>query len=105
MTTAKRPRLPGISCPHCGDRSIVRHSEQVTPIVRELRLVCDNVECGHTFVAQLTVIRTVRPSARPNPSVFLPSGDWSPPANDDAPPPANDEFPPAATVAAPPMTG
>jgi len=95
--TAKKPRLPGIHCPHCGARSIVRDSVQVTPIVRELRLVCDDVDCGHTFVAQLSVIRTVRPSARPNPNIHLPVGNWAPPpANDDAPAPANDERPPAA---------
>lgn len=101
--TAKKPRLPGIHCPHCGDRSIVRSSEQVTPIVRELRLTCDNIECGHYFVAQLSVIRTVRPSARPNPDVHLPCGDWTP-ANDTAPLPANDDKPPAAGDAAP-MSG
>ena len=103
--TAKKPRLPGIHCPHCGDRSIVRDSVQVTPIVRELRLVCDNIDCGHYFVAQLSVIRTVRPSACPNPDIHLPTGKWaSQPANDDTPAPANDERPPAATDAAP-MSG
>ncbi len=97
-------RMPGINCPHCGARSIVRSSEQVTPIVRELRMACDNLECGHTFVAQLTVIRTVRPSARPNPQIYLPTGDWTPPANDDAPQPDNDQLPPAASGTAP-LTG
>lgn len=96
-----RPRLPGIRCPHCGDRSIVRSSEQVTPIVRELRLTCENIECGHYFVAQLTVIRTVRPSARPRADIHLPQGDWKPPANDAGPLPANDDKPPAAAGADP----
>jgi hypothetical protein len=67
--------------------------------VRELRVVCANLECGHTFVAQLTIIRTVRPSVRPNPSVHLPQGGWSVPANDREPRPANDDKPPAAEAA------
>ena len=93
--TAKKSRLPGIHCPHCGSRSIVRTSEQVTPIVRELRLACDNIECGFTCVAQLSIIRTVRPSAKPNPTIHLPVGDWKP-ANDTGPLPANDDKPAAA---------
>ena len=100
--TAKRTKLPSIACPHCGERAGVRDSVQVTPIVRELRLVCDNLDCGHYFLAQLSVIRTVRPSACPNPDIILPVGKWTePPANDDTPTPANDEHPPAATEVAP----
>lgn len=99
MTNVKKPRLPGIHCPHCGERSIVRSSEQITPIVRELRLTCDNHECGHSFVAQLSVIRTVRPSAKPNPAIHLPVGEWKlPAANENVPAPANDQHPPAALV-------
>lgn len=71
----------------------------MTPTVRELRLVCDDLSCGHYFVAQLVVIRTVRASAKPNPNVHLPGGDWKVPANDTAPLPANDDKPPAATDA------
>ena len=95
--TTKRPRIPSISCPHCGDRSIVRDSVQVTPTIRELRLACDNDECGHTFLCQLSVIRTIRPSARPNPAVTIPCANptigllCTPPATDDTRQPANDD--------------
>lgn len=110
-------RLPGIHCPHCKNRSIVRDSVQVTDLVRELRLTCTHDDCGHTFVAQLSVIRTIRPAAQPDPSVRLPFGEWrsgpAKPANDDSPPieepraPANDEGGIAAAIGAtlaPPMT-
>lgn len=91
-----RGRLPAIHCPHCGERSIVRDSVAVTDMVRELRLNCMNDECGHTFVAQLSIVRTIRPAARPKLSVNLPFGEWRKrPANDDVPDAANDtEAPP-----------
>lgn len=89
---AYTPRVPAISCPHCASRSIVRSSEAVTDTVRELRMVCDNPDCGCQFVSQLSVIRIVRQSATPNPAVRIPFGRWpAQPANDDHPTPANDE--------------
>jgi DNA-directed RNA polymerase subunit RPC12/RpoP len=104
MTTAKRktcPRLPSLTCPHCGSRAIVRSNSVVTPIVRELRMVCTNdEECGCIFVGHLTATHIVRQSAIPNPSVTLPVKKWGVPANDTAPKPANDEQPPAAKGAA-----
>ncbi len=95
-------RLPGIICPHCNKRSIVRDSVQVTATVRELRLSCQNDDCGHTFVGQLSIVRTIRPAARPNPRVVLPFGEWrSRPANDDTRVPANDDTTPAAIEPSP----
>lgn len=90
------PRIPAIACPHCHTRSVARTGYEITDLVRELRMVCDNLECGHIFVVQMSVIRTLRPSAQPNPAVHLPFGTWraqpAKPANDDAPPlPANDD--------------
>lgn len=83
----------------------MRDSVRVTDLVRELRLNCTDDDCGHTFVAQLSIIRTIRPSYRENPSVRLPFGEWrSRPANDDVPEPANDsEAPPLPAATA--MTG
>ncbi|HET9511818.1 MAG TPA: ogr/Delta-like zinc finger family protein [Sphingomonas sp.] len=101
MTTKKKlTRLPAIHCPHCGTRSIVRDSVQVTELVRELRLVCENDDCGHSCVAQLSIIRTIRPAAQPRPDIRLPFGDWrsrpvvdvdGKPDNDNHPDPANDD--------------
>lgn len=90
------PRMPAIACPHCQSRSIVRNSCDVYDLVRELRMTCENIDCGHIFVAQLSVIRTLRPSSTPDPKVSIPFGEWrsrpATPANDDNPPlPANDD--------------
>lgn len=103
--------MPAIACPHCQTRSIVRNSCDVYDLIRELRMTCENVDCGHVFVAQLSVIRTLRPSAQPNPKVQIPYGEWrgrpAIAANDDNPPlPANDDHGIGAAlcaVFAPPM--
>ena len=63
-------------CPHCGSLAKMRTTRAVTPLFRELRFQCTNVDgdeaCGHTFVAALTIERTIVPSARPNPRIKLP---------------------------------
>lgn len=87
-----RSRLPGIKCPHCQSKTIVRDSQEVTLSVRELRLVCTDEDCGFSCVAQLSLVRQIRPSATPNPEVRLPFGAWSPkPANENHREPANDD--------------
>jgi len=68
---ATGPRL-SINCPHCGDKARVRTSRGETPLVREASLQCQNLECGHTFVAKLEITHTIAPSHRPNPEIVLP---------------------------------
>lgn len=89
-------RLPAITCPHCDAKSIVRTSTDVTKMVREIRLECTNGDCGHSFVGQLSVIRTIRPSRIPREGIHLPFanpnlvGPDAKPANDDEPHHGND---------------
>ncbi len=97
MTTRKTlTRLPAIVCPHCDSKAIVRNSADVTKMIREIRLECTNDDCQHTFVGQLSVIRTIRPSLMPRADVRLPFanpnliGPRSKPANDDEPQHANE---------------
>ncbi len=90
MSTTRR-RL--FVCPECGAKVSCRTSEQITPTVREARMLCDNDECGCAFVAQIVAVRLVVRGLVPNPHLHLPIGRWREPANDDAPPPpppAND---------------
>ena len=102
MTTKRTlTRLPAIPCPHCDTKAIVRDSIEITVMVRELRLSCTNDDCRHTFVAQYSVIRTIRPSDIPKEGVRIPFGAWSKkPANDDHPMPANDDNGLIAAIAA-----
>jgi hypothetical protein len=53
-------------------------------------MFCTNLACGHTFVAQFAVVRTLSPSAAPRSDVHLPIAPrpfFGKPAaaNDDAP--------------------
>lgn len=105
MTKTKRnytPRVPATTCPHCLTRSIAYDSVEIDRLTREIRYVCQNADCGHTFVAQLGIFRTVRPSMIPNPAIRLPHGQWrSNPANDDNRVPANDDNQPDAAEITP----
>ena len=83
-----RPRHGGTLrcvCPHCGQLAKVKTTFQMTSLVKELRYQCGNFFCGHTFVATLSINRTIVQSAMPDPRVKLPIGQPRPrkPAGDD----------------------
>lgn len=88
-----------LRCPHCDGLAKLRTSRDITPLYRELRFQCSNVEdlddqgaCGHTFVASLVIERTIVPSARPNPRIKLPIAAPRVRRFDSgAPAPANDD--------------
>jgi hypothetical protein len=75
----------------------VRSSGAISPLYRELQYHCSNDNCAHVFVCGLSVIRTVRGSLMPNPTVALP---FSPPRRAAPPIPANDDAPIAMPPAA-----
>jgi len=70
----RRLRMEGtrLPCPHCEAASEIRTSRMITSTMRESMYACTNLECGHTFVATLEIVRTLSPSATPNPLVCLP---------------------------------
>ena len=59
-------------CPHCKAKAQVRTSKEITPILREISYSCPDPECGHTFVVHAEAVRTLSPSAKPDPLVYLP---------------------------------
>lgn len=61
-----------LQCPHCKHPCVIRTSEQITVLTRQSVYCCVNAECGHTFVANTEIVRTLSPSATPDPSVNLP---------------------------------
>lgn len=61
-----------MACPHCDAQAEIRTSRIVSKTMRELAYACTNVECGHTFLAATEILRTLSPSATPNPAVNLP---------------------------------
>lgn len=70
----KKVRAEGtrMACPHCDFDSVIRTSMLMTKLMRETTYACTNPECGHTFIALTEIVRTLSPSATPNPSVNLP---------------------------------
>lgn len=72
--TGRKLKLEGtrMACPHCEAQAEIRTSRLLSNTMRELIYVCTNVECGHTFVAMTEIVRTLSPSATPNPKVLLP---------------------------------
>lgn len=61
-----------IRCPHCRAKSRAVKSREMTLTMREVTYSCTEAHCGHTWVAGLEVMRTLSPSAMPNPAVNIP---------------------------------
>lgn len=63
--------MSSVTCPHCKSRALIRTSRQLTALVKEVYCQCQNLMCGHTFVAHVEAVRTISPSATPDPQVAL----------------------------------
>jgi hypothetical protein len=61
-----------IRCPHCNSLAIARNSRELSSTLREITYQCKDVECSHSYVAQLEIVRTLSPSGKPNPEIVLP---------------------------------
>jgi hypothetical protein len=59
-------------CPHCEEICTTRKTEQISRMYREITFVCKNIECGHVFVTSLEPVRTLSPSAMPDPMIDIP---------------------------------
>lgn len=59
-------------CPHCKSSCTNRKSNQVSPMYREITFSCDNMECGHVFIAAVSPIRTISLSSMPDLTVQIP---------------------------------
>ena len=58
-------------CPHCGAFARARNSRSLTPIYIETRFECVNEACGHVWLSAIEILRTLIPSAAPNPAIHL----------------------------------
>ena len=81
---AEAPRLPHIRCPHCGGKAFARSAGKTNKTYREVYYCCRNkLSCGHVFIVEMAITRTVHQSLRPNPDIRLPVAPPAAPANDD----------------------
>ncbi|AZZ97989.1 ogr/Delta-like zinc finger family protein [Pseudoalteromonas sp. R3] len=62
----------GIDCPHCGHRANQRRTKKQSQLTREKVYRCSNEDCNFVFATLEEIVRTVTPSANPNPDVNLP---------------------------------
>lgn len=51
-------------CTECNAPAIIRKTNRKTPQFADLYCQCTDVECGHTFVMNMTFSHTLSPSAK-----------------------------------------
>ena len=61
--TGMKMRAMKVYCPDCGDNAIIRkHTVKIKNCL--IYYACSDVECGHTFVLNVTFSHTISPSAK-----------------------------------------
>lgn len=53
-----------IKCPECGSRAIIKTTNPIHPQLSELYCACGDVNCGHTYVLQVSFKHTLSPSRK-----------------------------------------
>ncbi|WP_415843170.1 ogr/Delta-like zinc finger family protein [Yersinia entomophaga] len=61
---AKNMRVMKVLCPECGGAAIIRKTNRKHRQISDLYCACNDVECGHTFVMNVTFSHTISPSAK-----------------------------------------
>ncbi|MCE9965918.1 ogr/Delta-like zinc finger family protein [Lelliottia amnigena] len=57
-------RVLKIECPECGSKAVIRKTNRKHRQIADIYCACADVECGHTFVMNLTFSHTLSPSAK-----------------------------------------
>lgn len=47
-------RVLKVKCPECGAKAVIRKTNPKHPHISDIYCACTDVECGHTFVLNLT---------------------------------------------------
>lgn len=64
FTGANNVRVLKIVCTECGGPAIIRKTNKKHREISDVYCACSDVECGHTFVLNLTFSHTLSPSAK-----------------------------------------
>ena len=70
MTASVKKR--GVTCPHCDRQAVTYSSRRLSATVVEKYHACKNSECGHVFVSQTGIVRSIVASLTPNAEVAIP---------------------------------
>ncbi|MCU6215073.1 ogr/Delta-like zinc finger family protein [Enterobacter bugandensis] len=57
-------RVLKIECPECGSKAVIRKTNRKHRQIADIYCACADLECGHTFVMNLTFSHTLSPSAK-----------------------------------------
>jgi len=57
-------RVLKIECPECKSKAVIRKTNRKHRHIADIYCACADVECGHTFVMNLTFSHTISPSAK-----------------------------------------
>ncbi|CUY82691.1 Ogr/Delta-like zinc finger [Serratia marcescens] len=57
-------RVMKVLCPECGANATIKKTSRKHSQLSDLYCACNDVECGHTFVMNLTFSHTLSPSAK-----------------------------------------
>lgn len=63
-------RVLKVNCPECGAKCIIKKTVWKDKTFSDVYLACSEVECGHTFVMNLTFSHTLSPSAKTGDSLL-----------------------------------
>ncbi|MCS3600995.1 hypothetical protein M2371_000181 [Buttiauxella sp. BIGb0471] len=56
-------RVMRIYCPECDEVAVIKKTNRKHAHISDVYCACSNVECGHTFVMNMTFSHTLSPSA------------------------------------------
>lgn len=57
-------RVMKVVCPECNSKAIIRKTVRKHRHISDIYCACADVECGHTFVLNMTFSHTLSPSAK-----------------------------------------
>ena len=61
---ARNMRVMKVFCPECNSKAIIRKTVRKHRHISDLYCACADVECGHTFVLNVTFTHTLSTSAK-----------------------------------------
>ncbi|WP_413544726.1 ogr/Delta-like zinc finger family protein [Candidatus Symbiopectobacterium sp. NZEC135] len=67
---ARNMRVLKVVCPECNSKAIIRKTVRKHRHISDIYCACADVECGHTFVLNMTFSHTISPSAKSQDSLL-----------------------------------
>lgn len=72
----RRKRGALAHCPHCDAPAIIRSSRKHDHLISQLWMLCTNLDCGHSWLCQLSFVHTLALPITPKPGLDLRLGPY-----------------------------